>query len=188
MRSLSFLTLIILLVTSVGCSTSSFGTPTAADVSPSLKQFLETEFGQYEDLKLVGPTDVNVGSYNAEFEGWPVYANFKASFTRDGVRSFHNGMTNPSAIGGMVKTGMPVCYVLKTEERFFCFKAGISKTMDDMAEKMRTAIQSKTSRNGRMTRAQLNEVQREMSTAMQQMKKPTEAEIRSMVKDSLPRF
>jgi len=150
MRSLSFLTLIILLVTSVGCSTSSVGTPTAADVSPSLKQFLE-------------------------------------SFTRDGVRSFHNGMTNPSAIGGMVKTGMPVCYVLKTEERFFCFKAGISKTMDDMAEKMRTAIQSKTSRNGRMTRAQLNEVQREMSTAMQQMKKPTEAEIRSMVKDSLPR-
>lgn len=189
MRALSLLALGILLIASLGCNTSGVGTPSAAEVTPALEQYLETEFGQYEDLKLTGPTDVSVGSYNQQFEGWPVYANFKAKFTRDGVPNFHNGATSASAMGGMVKAGIPVCYVLKTEDRFFCFKAGVSKTMDEMAEKMRTAIsQTKTSKNGRMTRAQMIEVQRKMSASMKKMKQPTEAEIRGMVRDAMPRF
>ena len=71
----------------------------------------------------------------------------------------------------------------------FCFKAGVSKTMDEMAEKMRTAIsQTKTSKNGHMTRAQMIEVQRKMSASMKKMKQPTEAEIRGMMRDAMPRF
>ena len=189
MRSLSFLTLGILLVGSLGCNTSNFATPTAADVTPALNEFLDTEFGKHEDLQLTGPTDVSVGSYNEGIEGWPVYANFKASYTRDGVRNHYNGTSNKSVGGGLVKTGIPVCYVLKTEDRFFCFKSGMSKTLDDMQEKMRTVMsQSDFPKNGRMSRAEMNKIQRKMSAAMKGMKRPSENEIRSMMRDSMPRF
>ena len=188
MRQMTFIAMAILTIATIGCNSASIESkPLVAQVKPALEQYLQVEFGRYDDLNLTGPTDISVGSYNSQFKGWPVYADFKAEYFKNGMKHHHAGMPNVSALGGMAKMGVPVCYVCKAEGRFFCFKSKMAKSMDEMMETMQeVAFEDGIPTNGRMTIEQQRAMQKRMQAAMNGIQKPSEDDIKGMLRDSMP--
>ena len=118
---------------SMGCGDSVAGRPTPEEVEPALITYLETAFGSYDEMKITkGPDNISLGNYNHGNEGWPVYADYQATYTTNGHNMYRNSVA---------KMGMPMCYVIVAEGRVFCFQSKMEKRMEKMAQTMQQVIQ-----------------------------------------------
>jgi hypothetical protein len=123
----------ICVASTVGCGDNVAGRPTPEEVRPALISFLETDFGQFDEMEITkGPDNIRLGNYNKNNQGWPVYADYQAVYTTNGMPMYRN------SIG---KMGMPMCYVLVADGRVFCFKSKLEKTMDAMAQNMMEVLE-----------------------------------------------
>ncbi|MFK7822460.1 MAG: hypothetical protein AB8G99_27440 [Planctomycetaceae bacterium] len=131
-RFVTALTLSLVLFATIGCQSK----PEAAATSKALTKYLKAEYQdpKIEHLQIVGPTNVRVGDYIPELEGWPVYADQEVRYTQETIR--YRQTSDPET---------PVAYVKNVGGEAVCFKPAVLALAEAAMQKDFEKLMQKTS-------------------------------------------